>query len=137
MDEIGATSDGCRLLEGSRLLDKSPAADERQQMCADVVYQKVLACLTDSKLMEEHEFVIMFWRQPVQFAPPPPPPPPQLQNFNQAILSLRTVETKVAGLEAQMGEMQLAIEVMSQKSESKLQPSARAGPLGHWYLGEA
>ena len=82
-------------------------------MCADVVYQKVLACLTDSKLMEEHEFVIMFWPQPVQFAPPPPPPPPQLQNFNQAILSLRTVETKVAVLEAQMGEMQLAIEVMS------------------------
>ena len=87
--------------------------------------------------MEEHEFVIMFWPQPVQSAPPPPPPPPQLQNFNQAILSLRTVETKVAGLEAQMGEMQLAIEEMSQKSDTKLQPSARASPLGHWYLGEA
>ena len=121
MHEIGATSDGCRLLEGSRLLDKSPAADERQQMCADVVYQKVLACLTDSKLMEEHEFVIMFWPQPVQFAPQPPPPPPQPQNFNQAMITLRTMQTKVAVLEAQMQAMSEKMEETMAQMQLKME----------------
>ena len=51
--------------------------------------------------------------QPVQFAPPPPPPPPQPQNINQALITLRTMETKVAVLEAQM-------EVMSQKMEETM-----------------
>ena len=58
--------------------------------------------------------------QPMQFAPPPPPPPPQPQNFNQAMLNLRTVETKVAVLEAQVGEMQVATEAMSQKFEETM-----------------
>ena len=37
--------------------------------------------------------------QPVQFPPPPPPPPPQPQNISQALITLRTMETKVAVLE--------------------------------------
>jgi hypothetical protein len=55
-------------------------------------------------------------------APTPQPPPPPLQppNFNQAVQHLRTMETKVAVLEAQIGEMQVASEVMSQKFEETM-----------------
>ena len=53
----------------------------------------------------------------VQVAHPPPPPPPQPQNLNQAIITLRNMETKVAVLEAEiqvmgqrMDELQLKVE---------------------------
>ena len=52
-----------------------------------------------------------------QVAHPPPPPPPQPQNFNQAMTTLRNMETKVAVLEAEiqamgqrMNELQLRVE---------------------------
>ena len=52
-----------------------------------------------------------------QVAHPPPPPPPQPQIFNQAITTLRNMETKVAVLEAEiqamgqrMDELQLRVE---------------------------
>ena len=58
--------------------------------------------------------------QPVQFTPQPPPPPLQPPNFNQAMQHFRTMETKVAVLEAQIGDMQVASEVTSQKFEETM-----------------
>ena len=52
--------------------------------------------------------------------PQQPPPPPQPPNFNHAMQHLRTMENKVAVLEAQIGEMQVASEVMSQKFEETM-----------------
>ena len=53
---------------------------------------------------------------PTPQQPPPPPQPP----INHAMQQLRTMENKVAVLEAQVGEMQVASEVMSQKFEETM-----------------
>ena len=53
---------------------------------------------------------------PTPQQPPPPPQPP----INHAMQQLRIMETKVAVLEAQVGEMQVASEVMSEKFEERM-----------------
>jgi len=53
---------------------------------------------------------------PTPQQPPPPPQPP----INHAMQQLRTMENKVAVLEAQIGEMQVASEVMSEKFEERM-----------------
>jgi len=53
---------------------------------------------------------------PTPQQPPPPPQPP----INHAMQQLRIMETKVAVLEAQVGEMQVASEVMSEKFEVRM-----------------